>query len=165
MSPVADPPVYLSEQSVRRSPLIEAATQGVTDFQPSLRLTVPWEVAMSAWFADVGDQLANLSRLTLGWDSYRALPLDRERAEAAMSFLVSFLERDSEPPSLIPLADGGLQLEWHSGGVDVEVAFPRDEEPEVYAHVLDTGVEWSGHPEELPPAITSSLLTSFRAAN
>jgi hypothetical protein len=162
MSPVADVPVYLSDQAVRRSPLIEVATQAVTGFEPSLRLTVPWQVATSSWFSTVGDQLARVSRFEAGWDSYHARPLDHGRAEVAISFLGRFLERHSEPPAVVPLSDGGLQLEWHSGGVDVEVAFPRDEAPEMYVYVLDTGAEWSGSPDELPPSVAPLVLMSLR---
>ena len=35
------------------------------------------------------------------------------------------------PASITTLAEGGVQVEWHRGGLDIEIAF-SDDEPGVY---------------------------------
>jgi hypothetical protein len=60
----------------------------------------------------------------------------------ALQFLAHALPEDASPPSLAPLNDGGLQAEWHRGGLDVEVIFSdAEEERGIYVFDKATGVE------------------------
>jgi hypothetical protein len=62
--------------------------------------------------------LTRLARLEPGWDTYDAQPI----APAAISAARRFLD-GLDHPSVVPTSDGGVQVEWHVNGVDVEVLF------------------------------------------
>jgi hypothetical protein len=54
-----------------------------------------------------------------GWDGYGAPPLDPEMVEAARRFLSCV--------SVVPCVSGGVQLEWHMLGADLEIEFAPGE--------------------------------------
>lgn len=60
----------------------------------------------------------HLLALKAGWDSYGAKTITQESIDAAKQFLTSL--------HVVPTNKGGIQLEWHSCGVDVEVEFGPD---------------------------------------
>lgn len=77
-------------------------------------------------------RLAELERLAPGWDSDGGLPVARRHANRAMQFLVRLAadEATSLPvPDIVPLADGGVQLEWHVAP-DRRIDFVSDEDSE-----------------------------------
>lgn len=68
------------------------------------------------WRDLVTARLAELERLAPGWDSEGGLPVGRRHANRAIQFLVRLMARGATPvpvPDIVPLADGGVQLEWH----------------------------------------------------
>ncbi len=98
----------------------------------------------AAWFSDAIGQLEDLASLALGWDSYGAKPVAADMAMAAVRFLadVAVASPGVHEPSIVPLSDGGIQVEWHRCGIDLEVAF-SDDEPGVYRvdHASDETAE------------------------
>ena len=67
---------------------------------------------------------------------------DVEFVAEALTFFSSALPRDAAPPSVAPLNDGGLQVEWHRGGLDVEVIFSADDDERgVYIRDREHGEE------------------------
>lgn len=79
-----------------------------------------------AWARRVLTRLAQLERLAPNWDSYGGRPLSRRHRDAALDFLGRVMADDVEVPDVVPLADGGLQLEWRRGSLEVD--FISDEE-------------------------------------
>jgi hypothetical protein len=73
------------------------------------------------WLASVQQALIELLDLREGWNSYRAHPIAREAVVEAARLLASTMQTDTPPPSVIPTPPGGVQLEWHLRGMDVEV--------------------------------------------
>jgi len=58
-----------------------------------------------------------------GWDSYKARTIDARAVERALRFC-EWLKDNAPVPILVPLNDGGVQLEWHTAdGQDVEIEF------------------------------------------
>ena len=88
-----------------------------------------------------------LTTLPRGWDGYHGVPVTRANVQMAAHFLDRFLDSSSAAPWLVPLSGGGLQLEWHQGGLDIEVAYPADDVPEMYVRDLASGEEWEIDPE------------------
>jgi hypothetical protein len=84
--------------------------------------------------AHMEDRLNALLRLRLGWDGYRAQPLSMDAVEAAVDVLFGMADDLSLPPQLFPLPDGGIQMEWHADGEDLEI----EVDPAGSAHVLAT---------------------------
>jgi hypothetical protein len=85
------------------------------------------------WFGEALVRLEDLASLAPGWDSYGAQSIQADATIAAVRFLASVAAAFPliSGPSIVPLADGGLQVEWHRAGIDLEIAF-SDDEPGVY---------------------------------
>ena len=54
------------------------------------------------------------------------------------------MENASPAPAVVPLGDGGLQLEWHRKQQDLEVVFSADDTPLFFYENRTTGVEQEG---------------------
>lgn len=72
------------------------------------------------WFATVVGALSGLEGLRPGWDSYGGRPVARLHANRVVRFLERFMTDELPLPDVVPLSDGGVQLEWHlaAGRVD-----------------------------------------------
>ena len=70
---------------------------------------------------DADARLEELLCLPRGWDGGRGKPVSVAVAMWARSCIGALAKADLRNPQIVPLADGGLQLEWHSGGFDVEM--------------------------------------------
>jgi hypothetical protein len=58
------------------------------------------------------------------------------------------MEPSTPAPIMVPTAGGGVQLEWHRAGFDVEVLFGEEDPPLLYVAEIDKDNEWEGHPVE-----------------
>jgi hypothetical protein len=67
-----------------------------------------------------------------GWDGYDAAPLSADALEQARAFLAGV--------SAVPTVAGGVQLEWHTPDVDIEIEFESGAAPFYYLHDRSTGV-------------------------
>lgn len=76
-----------------------------------------------AWVEPTVRSLGGLLSLEPGWDSYGANPVDPNCVVAALELAMATLRNDSPAPSVVPTSRGALQLEWHIGGIDLEVEF------------------------------------------
>jgi hypothetical protein len=66
-------------------------------------------------------RLDHLLGLEKDWDSYGAAPIEPDTARSALGILSQVMSRQREVPFIAPLNDGGLQIEWTRG--DIEVGF------------------------------------------
>lgn len=96
-------PESFRPRSYRRPTLVEAA------------------IPASDWREAVEARLRRLQKYELGWDGYQGKPPRSAVIEFARSILSSVMKPSVEAPSIVPLSGGGLQLEWHNGGLDIEV--------------------------------------------
>jgi hypothetical protein len=169
MSAVVDPPINLTDRSISRAG--SAASQASYETLPvapletwttmwtgqqfrrrrarpseGLVLHVPQDILNAPWFRPTVHSVFRALSLRRGWDTYDALPISYQSAEDALTFLSQIIDPAASPPAVVPLADGGVQLEWHRGGLDVEFAFSPDEQPELYVADRETGTEWDLNP-------------------
>ena len=78
------------------------------------------------WFPNVAGRLLFLMlNLQDNWDSYGARGVSRQSVETALA-LCSVMNDASPPPAIIPTPSGGVQLEWHKLGIDLEVDITND---------------------------------------
>jgi hypothetical protein len=113
------------------------------DFRDALRDTLSWgrvrsrrftldtrlgyslildtEGELPDWFEPVVDRLAQLLRLPANWDSHGARSVAPQAVIAVVRALLETMPEDVTGPSIVPTVDGGVQLEWHSRGIDLEV--------------------------------------------
>src|SRR5438105_15964849 len=100
--------------------------------------------AEPAWLRSTLEVLVGLLDLPQNWDSYGAPQVAPAAAAAALNLLLDLMPPTAPAPQIIPLADGGVQLEWHMGGIDLEVALRASGETFVLFEDLRTGEEWEG---------------------
>ena len=76
-----------------------------------------------AWIDMVRERLEAVVEDTRepGWDGSGAPPVSQLAVEVALAVLEESMSDDTIPPNFVPTNDGGLQLEWHANGIDVEV--------------------------------------------
>ncbi len=82
--------------------------------------------SLLSWLDQVVERINALALLEEGWDGEQARPLAREAALAVLNALVEVMWQDSPAPSVVPMYDGGLQLEWHAPGLDIELISAPD---------------------------------------
>lgn len=73
------------------------------------------------WLLSTCDRMRELVVLPVGWDGHDGQPVNIDVAEFAVQFLLQTLEPDSSAPQVVPLSYGGIQLEWHENGIDLEI--------------------------------------------
>lgn len=76
-----------------------------------------------AWLDDVAARVTRLSSLAPGWDGHRARSIDRQTLLQAWRFVEGIAEVVAIPPSVVPTVSGGVALEWHRDGLDLEIEF------------------------------------------
>jgi hypothetical protein len=75
----------------------------------------------AAWFNNLLAEISQIGDLKENWDSYGARPIDPRCAEAAANLLWAVLDSSTPKPFVVPTSRGGIQLEWHRAGVDLEL--------------------------------------------
>jgi hypothetical protein len=101
-----------------------------------------------AWLHPLITRLEQVLSLQADWDTYGAMAVRPHEASRVLDFLRRVLGRDTPAPSLVPTGDGGIQLEWHRAGLDIEVLFSGSDDEGLYVRDLQTGEEWEGPPVE-----------------
>lgn len=107
--------------------------------------TIEWQdygQPLPAWFDSVMQGFVDLITLPPNWDSYGAGAIDQKTVQEAMSFIDGLLGPITPAPRVVPLSSGGLQLEWHRQGIDLEVVFDRNEQPFFYYRNRANGEEF-----------------------
>ncbi|HEX5483393.1 MAG TPA: hypothetical protein VFZ08_12280 [Terriglobia bacterium] len=145
-------PTRLSDLS--SSPLISSATldekttlsaRETTYSLEEPRISVQYSSSQAFWpnwARDVVDGLLDLMDLRPNWDSYGAGPIEGRAVERAVPLLFQLMTDDSPSPSTIPTSMGGIQLEWHQQGIDLEITIPPIGLVTAFVHDDATGEEW-----------------------
>jgi hypothetical protein len=94
-----------------------------------------------SWFMSALIEIQGLLRLGSGWDSYSARPISVRAAEGALTLLTRTMQPVTPEPSIVPMARGGIQLEWHLRDMNIEVTVPPQGLAEAWYEDLRTGVE------------------------
>jgi hypothetical protein len=84
-------------------------------------LVIEIPVTQAPWVDPTLKALGEILALGGNWDSYGANPVDPHTAAAVVGLCLETMRSDSPAPSVVPTSRGGIQLEWHTRGVDLEV--------------------------------------------
>lgn len=76
------------------------------------------------------------------WDSHGGVATTLEAAGGALRTLVAIMSRPNPMPELTPVPNGGLALEWHGSGVDLEIEFGAYNDASVYYRDESRDIEW-----------------------
>jgi len=98
-----------------------------TDYGRPAPLTCERDVP--AWLTPAVQSLLDLLRLPQNWDGYGAAQIQEQLAQKALMVLVEVMENDAPAPSVVPLSDGGIQVEWHRRARNLEIEFPAGQAP------------------------------------
>lgn len=96
---------------------------------------------LPAWADAALQSLSERWGVQPGWDSYSAVPTSRQAVIKLLNVLSGILDNESPGPLMTPLADGGIQAEWHLAEQDVEIVMPAADEATYYYFNRQTGEE------------------------
>ena len=102
----------------------ERALAWITE-SPAATAESEWAEATEGFFQlpdEIEAAIAKLATLPQGWDGYNGFPVQARVAERARRLLKAIMGYTSIIPAVVPLSDGGLQLEWFVGAYEVEIA-------------------------------------------
>lgn len=93
------------------------------------------------WECDVMQRILELNSLPENWDGYSAIPINSSVMMFAISVINNAMRLTTPVPQIVPMVDGGLQLEWHERGWDLELAINQPYQSEFYFRDRGTGAE------------------------
>lgn len=135
------------------------ASMGRAKGKLHIRMEFPEVKGAPAWLRPTTGALDSLLDLPTNWDSYGARPVSHDCATYSLEVLHSILRDDTPPPQIVPTPAGGIQLEWHTRGIDLEIEVRAPNCGHVLYEDLKTGAEWEG---DIPADLTQ--VTQFIAA-
>jgi hypothetical protein len=95
-----------------------------------------------AWMWRALTALQRILALENDWDSYGARPIQARAAVTALRVLVLIMQDTSLAPTVVPTSPGGIQLEWHGTGTDLEINVSPDGEAWASFSSTPTDEEW-----------------------
>jgi hypothetical protein len=138
LAPTAEPR-YLSDRDVDRryqAPTASSATSNVTELRA-------WRLRRDR--ETVVQQVEQLRALAPGWDGEQGKVPALVSLDYAYRVVLDLLAQSVMRPSIVPVSDGGVTIEWHQGMRQLVLYVPPRDEP-VLANYLDaaSGEEWEG---------------------
>ena len=134
MSAIADPSIGMltaAERSVHSAPSTAPRASTLTGAVFGLqRLRFPFnggefvvEIAGEppTWVTPTVNALGRVLSLPRNWDSYGARSIDPANVGAAIELALALMNDGTPAPAVVPTSTGGVQLEWHTRGIDLEI--------------------------------------------
>lgn len=94
------------------------------------------------WVLPMVERFGSLLALPSGWDSYGAKKIDLVCVAFAIITAFEIMLDNTPAPSIVPANHGGVQLEWHTGGIDLELEFLSPNKILAYFEDQETGESW-----------------------
>ena len=145
-----DPGVLTAEDWRRQSPCVRhlnAATTLNDDTSATIRIARDWSYLQhSVWFEYVVQRLVSLAYLPPDWNGEGSLPVSRDVLSRSLVLLAAIAPADTPIPSIVPATDGGIQIDWHESGLDIEISLPANEDATYFAEDLQSGDVWEDVP-------------------
>ena len=111
---------------------------------PALRVEIYATGPMSRPFLKSVEGVVDLLGLPPGWNSYSAKPIAARNAIRAIQVLAGLMNPDTPPPAVVPRVQGGIQLEWHTREIDIEVYIDSPEKVSFFAEYAGSGESIEG---------------------
>ena len=91
-----------------------------------IRLAKGVPAADADWFPGTLRKFVQLLDLPPDWDGYGARPVDPAVVKGALRLLLELVPTAASVPNVVPSPSGGVQVEWHERGADIELEFKVD---------------------------------------
>jgi len=103
-------------------------------------------------------RLGELLQLRENWDTYGSPSVSPDAANVALLVLGEILEFRRVPlPHFVPTAEGGVQMEWHTDRIDLEIDVAPTLQIVVYGCDERSGHEFAGDPWSTEQQLVSAL--------
>jgi len=79
-----------------------------------------------AWLEPLITRLTTIAQLPPNWDSYAAPQISIDAIRSAMNVMKFHTTWNTPSPEVVPMSSGGVQLEWHENGIDLEITCSSD---------------------------------------
>jgi len=109
----------------------------------------------TAGYVQTVQTLIELLELPPGWNSYNASPIRKENVNFAVELLARVMRAGTPAPDVVPKVRGGVQLEWHTQGVNLEIAIDSPDEVTFFAEDI------RGYEEPVEKELDESTLTRW----
>jgi hypothetical protein len=106
------------------------------------------------WQIEVQGRLLKYVKMKKGWDSYGALPVGWDTGMFALFVLNDVMRTRTPIPQVVPSAAGGVQLEWHQKGIDLELHIAAPYQCELW---------FQDHQRPQDPPVSLELTDNFSA--
>ncbi len=106
------------------------------------RLVLGLQGDSAPWVEPTLRTLGSLLVLPAGWDSYGARAPDPSCVLTAWRLLDAVMRDDVPAPAVVPTVRGGVQLEWHCNGADLEIEVVGPRECFVSFEAGNVGKSW-----------------------
>ncbi len=79
------------------------------------------EIKSAKWLNQTIVEIVRLMWLPRDWNSDNPRQIEPKSIEKILAVLLTILDSDSTPPAVVPTTRGGVQVEWHQNGIDLEI--------------------------------------------
>ncbi|HUY27567.1 MAG TPA: hypothetical protein VMV27_09125 [Candidatus Binataceae bacterium] len=97
--------------------------EAAADIGPSSDITTAGKVDLRLLY----EKGARLVQMPENWDSYGARRINIEHVVQALTILEQVMRPGTPIPAMVPTPRGGIQVEWHTHGVDIELTIESEE--------------------------------------
>lgn len=113
------------------------------------RIMMPGKLQIDAtdlpdWMMTVVRAFPHLLRLPDDWNGPNSPRIDLAVLSSALKSLATFMQPNSLAPQVTPTVRGGVQVEWHKNGVDLEIEYGPGQWDGDALFSDQTGEEWDG---------------------
>lgn len=89
------------------------------------------DLATQPWFGQVSERLRRFLSYGPNWNEYGEMPIS-ERAVRRTLIVLHRVAINGPEPVVVPVSDGGIQIEWYYGGTEIEVEVPPSGPVSIY---------------------------------
>jgi len=101
------------------------------------------------WFLNTIREMLLLTQLKTGWDGEDAKPVSIDSLEVATKLLDNVVTKNTPSPYIFPLSEGGIQFEWHTEEIDLEIEVSGNSEVVVLFRGPDNNaIAWEARLED-----------------
>ena len=113
------------------------------------------ELAIQPWIKEIMSRLQRFLSYEANWNGYGEKPINKQVAKRAL-IVLHRIALGGPRPVVVPVCDGGIQIEWYYNGMEIEVEVPPDGNESVYIAYRD-GTCVEHHPQQMDDEIWGEL--------